>query len=215
MPRKAWFCNNGKRASLLPQFVSDYDRLSILSRRTCKKGQTKVCMVAGMLKSKEKLFRRLCKEPMLYFEAYKILGSEEKAEEVCITVLERLIRVYPVLKRKSYDDLVCICRTVILYLCAASMSLDLDEEKKDNIRSEKIFLALVSDCDNEVLSQAINEMPKDKRCILTLKYAFALDTHVMNTLLGLSQHELSKELESSRSIMLTKMENLYECQKSS
>ena len=62
-------------------------------------------MVAEMLKSKEKLFRRLCKEPMLYFEAYKILGSEEKAEEVCITVLERLIRVYPVLKRKSYDDL--------------------------------------------------------------------------------------------------------------
>ena len=172
-------------------------------------------MVAGMLKSKEKLFRRLCKEPMLYFEAYKILGSEEKAEEACITVLERLIRVYPVLKRKSYDDLVCICRTVILYLCAASMSLDLDEEKKDNIRSEKIFLALVSDCGSDVLLQAINEMPKDKRCILTLKYAFALDTHVMNTLLGLSQHELSKELESSRSIMLTKMENLYECQKSS
>ena len=207
--------NNGKRAPLLPQFVSDYDKLSILSRRTCKKGQTKVCMVAGMLKSKEKLLRRLCKEPMLYFEAYKLLGNEKEAEEVCSTGLERMIGVYPVLKRKSYDDLVCICRTVIHYMCAASMSLDLEEVKNDSIRSEEVFLALVRDCGSEVLLQALNEMPKDKKCILTLKYAFGLDTQVMNTLLGLSNHELSKELESSRAIMITKMENLYECQKSS
>ncbi|MBQ8041362.1 MAG: hypothetical protein IJ274_16100 [Lachnospiraceae bacterium] len=172
-------------------------------------------MVAGMLKSKEKLFRRLCKEPKLYFVAYKILGNEEKAEEVYGTVLERMISVYPVLKRKSYDDLVYICRTVILYLCVTSMSLDLDDVKKDSIRSEEDFLALVRDCDSEVLLQAIKEMPKDKRCILTLQYVFGLDTHVMNTLLGLSHHELLQELESSKRVLITKMENLYECQKSS
>ncbi len=207
--------NNGKRAPLLPHFVSDYDKLSILSRRTCKKGQTKVCMVAGMLRSKEKLFRRLCKEPMLYFEAYKLLGNEKEAEEVCSTVLERMVGVYPVLKRKSYDDLSCICRTVIHYICATSMSLDREEVKKDNIRSEEDFLALVRDCDREVLMQALKEIPKDKRCILTLQYVFGLDTRVMNTLLGLSHHELLKELESSKRVMITKMENFYECQENS
>lgn len=170
-------------------------------------------MVAGMLKSEEKLFRRLCKEPMLYFEAYKILGKEEAAEEACITVLERIIEIYPVLKRKSYEDLSCISRTVIQYLCVKSVSLDREEIKKDSIRSEDDFHALVCDCDREVLMQAIYELPKDKRCILTLKYAFGLGTHAMSTLLGLSHRELLKELESSKVTMITKMENLYECQK--
>ena len=172
-----------------------------------------------MLKNKEKLFRRLCKEPMLYFEAYKLLGNEKEAEDVSSTVLERMIGVYPVLKRKSYNDLLGICRTVIHYLCVTGLSLEReisrDDVKKDSIRSEEYFLTLVDDCDSAVLLQVLEELPKDKTCILTLKYAFGLDTHVIKTLLGLSHHELLKELESSRVIMITKMENLYECQKSS
>ena len=172
-------------------------------------------MVAGMLKSEEKLFRRLCKEPMLYFDAYKILGKEEAAEEACITVLERVIDIYPVLKRKSYEDLSGICQTVIQYLCVKRVGLDQEEIKKNTIRSEKKFLALVNDCDKELIMQAIYELPRDKRCVLTLKYAFGLGAHAMSKLLGLSHYELLKELESSKATMITKMENLYECQKCS
>ena len=172
-----------------------------------------------MLKNKEKLFRRLCKDPMLYFEAYKLLGNEKEAEEVCSTVLERTIEVYPVLRRKSYNDLLCICQTVIHYLCGTDLSLageiNGEDVKNESISSEEYFLALVGKCGSDVLLQVLAEMPQDKKCILTLKYAFGLDTDVMNTLLGLSHHELLKELESSRRVMITKMENLYECQESS
>ena len=87
--------------------------------------------------------------------------------------------------------------------------------KNESISSEEYFLALVGKCGSDVLLQVLAEMPQDKKCILTLKYAFGLDTDVMNTLLGLSHHELLKELESSRRVMITKMENLYECQESS
>ena len=172
-------------------------------------------MVAGMLKSEEKLFRRLCKEPMLYFEAYKILGKEEAAEEACITVLERIIEIYPALKRKSYEDLSGICQMVIQYLCVKSVCLDREEIKKNTIRSEKEFLALVNDCDKELIMQAIYELPRDKRCVLTLKYVFGLGAHAMSKLLGLSHYEVLKELKSSKATMITKMENLYECQKCS
>lgn len=170
-----------------------------------------------MLKSKEKLFRRLCKEPILYFVAYKLLGNEKEAENVSSIVLERMIGVYPVLKRKSYSDLLCIYQTVIYYLCATSLSLvretNLEDVKTESISGEEYFLALVRDCGSDVLLQVLSEIPQDKKCVLTLKYAYGLDTHVMNTLLGLSHHELLKELESSRATMITKMENFYECQK--
>ena len=176
-------------------------------------------MVAGMLKRKETLLRRLCKEPVLHFEAYKLLGNENDAEEVCSTVLERMIEVYPVLKRKSYDDLLCICQTVIHYLCGTDLSLveeiNGEDVKNKSISSEEYFLALVGVLGSDELLKVLAEMPEDKKCILTLKYAFGLDTDVMNTLLGLSHQELLKELESSRATMITKMENLYECQKSS
>ena len=172
-----------------------------------------------MLNSKEKLFRRLCKEPLLYFEAYKLLGNEKGAEEVSSTALERMVEVYPVLKRKSYDDLLCICQTVIHYLCGTDLSLaeeiNREDVKDESISNEEYFLALVGKCGSDVLLQVLAEMPEDKKCILTLKYAFGLNTDVMNTLLGLSHQELLKELESSRATMITKMENLYECQKSS
>ena len=39
-------------------------------------------MVAAMLKNKGKLLQRLCEEPVLYFEAYKLLGNEEEAEKL-------------------------------------------------------------------------------------------------------------------------------------
>ncbi len=168
-----------------------------------------------MRKSEEELLRRLCKEQKLYFEAFKILGKEEAAEKACITVLERMIEIYPVLKRKSYEDLSGISQTVIQYLCVKSVGLDQEEIKTNTIRGEKKFLALVNDCDKEVIMQAIYELPKDKRCILTLKYAFGLGAHTMSTLLGLSHYELLKELESSKVTMITKMENLYECQECS
>lgn len=151
-------------------------------------------MVAVMLKSKEKLFRRLCKEPILYFEAYKLLGDEKEAEKVCSIVLERMIGVYPVMKRKSYDDLLYIYQTVIRYICAASLSLvkeiNREDVKNDSISNEEYILALVLDCGSDVLLQVLAEMPEDKKCILTLKYAFGLNADVMNTLLGLSHHEL-------------------------
>ena len=128
-------------------------------------------MVAGMLRSKEKLLRSLCKEPMLYFEAYKLLGNEKEAEEVCSTVLERMIEVYPVLKRKRYDDLLCICQTVIHYLCGTDLSLskeiNREDVKNESISSEEYFLALVGNCGSDVLLQVLAELPQDKKCILT------------------------------------------------
>ncbi|MBR2402748.1 MAG: sigma-70 family RNA polymerase sigma factor [Lachnospiraceae bacterium] len=168
-----------------------------------------------MRKSEEELLRRLCKEPTLYFEAYRILGKKKEAEEACITVLERIIEIYPALKRTSYEDLSGICQMVIQYLCVKSVCLDREEIKKNTIRSEKEFLALVNDCDKELIMQAIYELPRDKRCVLTLKYVFGLGAHAMSKLLGLSHYEVLKELKSSKATMITKMENLYECQKCS
>ena len=174
-------------------------------------------MVAAMPENKEKLLQRLCEEPILYFEAYKLLGNEEEAEKVNHIVLESMMEVYPDLSRRSYDALLCIGQTVIHYLCGTNLSLvneiNREDVKNESISNEEHFLALIRKCGGDVLLQVLAEMPEDKKCVLTLKYAYGLDAAVLNILLGLSHQELLKGLESSRATMITKMENLYECQK--